>query len=171
MYLCETEQFEIELFICIKMDLALITYNGWCAIKPNQTKFKTRAEPKYRKYRQLPRMPNKRRRLTCVEDCRTVQRVSFWLFINNLIEFEYIILSDKFMSYNFYVSVLFSFFSFYQKRVFVYNLDRDSSCYSNECVIFYHSGFSDSSLLLYSQRFDRWELRPSSGVSCRIQEP
>ena len=28
--------FKIELFICIKMDLALITYNGWCAIKPNQ---------------------------------------------------------------------------------------------------------------------------------------
>ena len=30
--------FEIELFICIKMNLALITYNGWCDIKPNQTK-------------------------------------------------------------------------------------------------------------------------------------
>ena len=29
--------FEIELFICIKMNLALITYSGWCAIKPNQT--------------------------------------------------------------------------------------------------------------------------------------
>ena len=28
--------FEIEVFLCIKMDLALITYNG--AIKPNQTK-------------------------------------------------------------------------------------------------------------------------------------
>ena len=25
-------------FICIKMDLVLITYNVWCAIKPNQTK-------------------------------------------------------------------------------------------------------------------------------------
>ena len=25
-------------FICIKIDLALITYNGWCAIKPNQMK-------------------------------------------------------------------------------------------------------------------------------------
>ena len=24
--------------MCIKMDLTLITYNGWCAIKPNQTK-------------------------------------------------------------------------------------------------------------------------------------
>ena len=31
------ELFEIELFICIKMDLALITYNSWCAIKPNQS--------------------------------------------------------------------------------------------------------------------------------------
>ena len=30
--------FETELFICMKMDLALITYNNWCAIKPNQTK-------------------------------------------------------------------------------------------------------------------------------------
>ena len=29
--------FEIELFICIEMDLVLIAYNGWCAIKPNQT--------------------------------------------------------------------------------------------------------------------------------------
>ena len=29
--------FEIELFICLKMDLALITYNGWCTIKANQT--------------------------------------------------------------------------------------------------------------------------------------
>ena len=29
--------FETELFICIKMYLALITYNGWCVIKPNQT--------------------------------------------------------------------------------------------------------------------------------------
>ena len=29
-----TELFEIELFIYIKMDLGLITYNGWCAIKP-----------------------------------------------------------------------------------------------------------------------------------------
>ena len=28
----------IKLFICIKMDFALITYNGWCAIKPNKTK-------------------------------------------------------------------------------------------------------------------------------------
>ena len=27
----------MELLICIKMDLALITYNGWWAIKPNQT--------------------------------------------------------------------------------------------------------------------------------------
>ena len=34
-YLCWAELFEIELFMCIKMDLALITYNGWCAIKPN----------------------------------------------------------------------------------------------------------------------------------------
>ena len=31
--------FEIELFICIKMELELITYNGWCAIKPNQKLF------------------------------------------------------------------------------------------------------------------------------------
>ena len=34
-----TELFEIELFICTKMDLVLMTYNGWCAIKqtkPNQ---------------------------------------------------------------------------------------------------------------------------------------
>ena len=30
--------FEIELFVCIKMDLESITYNGWYAIKPNQTK-------------------------------------------------------------------------------------------------------------------------------------
>ena len=37
-YLSKTELFEIELIICIKMDVALITYNGWCAIKPNQTK-------------------------------------------------------------------------------------------------------------------------------------
>ena len=29
---------EKELFTCMKMDLVLITYNGWCAIKPNQTK-------------------------------------------------------------------------------------------------------------------------------------
>ena len=28
----------MELFICIKMNVALITYNGWCAMKPNQTK-------------------------------------------------------------------------------------------------------------------------------------
>ena len=33
--------FEIELFICFKMDLALLTYNGWCAIKPVQTRFLT----------------------------------------------------------------------------------------------------------------------------------
>ena len=33
-----TELFEIERFICVKMDLALITYNGRFAIKPNQTK-------------------------------------------------------------------------------------------------------------------------------------
>ena len=33
-----TELCEIELFIWIKMDFTLITYNGWCAIKPNQTK-------------------------------------------------------------------------------------------------------------------------------------
>ena len=37
-YLCETKLFEIELFICIKMHLALISYNGWCAIKPKQSK-------------------------------------------------------------------------------------------------------------------------------------
>ena len=29
---------EIELLICIQIDLALITYNDWCAVKPNQTK-------------------------------------------------------------------------------------------------------------------------------------
>ena len=28
--------FQIKLFICIKMDSTLITYNGWYAIKPNQ---------------------------------------------------------------------------------------------------------------------------------------
>ena len=32
-----TEIFEREQLICIKMDVAL-TYNGWCAIRPNQTK-------------------------------------------------------------------------------------------------------------------------------------
>ena len=37
-YLCKTELFEIELFTCIKIDLVLISYNRWCAIKPNQTK-------------------------------------------------------------------------------------------------------------------------------------
>ena len=37
-FVCKTELFEIELFIFIKMDLALITYNGWCTIKPNKTK-------------------------------------------------------------------------------------------------------------------------------------
>ena len=37
-YLCLTELFEIEMFICIKIDLVLIIYNGWCAIKSNQTK-------------------------------------------------------------------------------------------------------------------------------------
>ena len=37
MYLCLSELFEIELFICIKMELVLITYSGWCAIKPNHT--------------------------------------------------------------------------------------------------------------------------------------
>ena len=36
MYSHETELFEIELIICIKMDLPLITYKGWYAIKPNQ---------------------------------------------------------------------------------------------------------------------------------------
>ena len=40
LYLYETELFEIQLFICIKMDLALITFNGWRAIKRNQTKLK-----------------------------------------------------------------------------------------------------------------------------------
>ena len=30
--------FEMKLFIYIKMDLTWITYNSWCAIKPNQTK-------------------------------------------------------------------------------------------------------------------------------------
>ena len=33
------ELFEMELFIWIKMDL---TYNGWCAIKSNQSKLKER---------------------------------------------------------------------------------------------------------------------------------
>ena len=38
MSLCKTELFEIELFIYIKLDLALITQNGWCVKKhkPNQ---------------------------------------------------------------------------------------------------------------------------------------
>ena len=31
----KTELSEIEFFICIKMDLVLMIYNGWCAIKPN----------------------------------------------------------------------------------------------------------------------------------------
>ena len=35
-YLCKTELFEWELFICIKIDVALITCSGWYAIKPNQ---------------------------------------------------------------------------------------------------------------------------------------
>ena len=35
-YLCSTELFEIELFICIKIALALLTYNVWCAMKLNQ---------------------------------------------------------------------------------------------------------------------------------------
>ena len=39
-YFCKTELFEIEPFICIEMDLVLITYNGQCGIKPNQTKSK-----------------------------------------------------------------------------------------------------------------------------------
>ena len=37
MYLCQTELIEIELFICIKMDLAL-NNKGLYAIKPKQTK-------------------------------------------------------------------------------------------------------------------------------------
>ena len=41
LHIHSTELFEIELFICIKMDLALMTYKGWCAIKPNQTKTKS----------------------------------------------------------------------------------------------------------------------------------
>ena len=32
------EFFEVEMFICIKMDLRFVTYNGRCAINPNQTK-------------------------------------------------------------------------------------------------------------------------------------
>ena len=40
----EPVYFKIELFICIKMDLALITYNGWCAIKPNQTNMREENE-------------------------------------------------------------------------------------------------------------------------------
>ena len=34
----QTEFFEIELFKCIKIDMASRTYNSWCAIKPNKTK-------------------------------------------------------------------------------------------------------------------------------------
>ena len=37
-YICKTELSEIELFICIKMDLAWITYIGCCTIKRNQIK-------------------------------------------------------------------------------------------------------------------------------------
>ena len=37
-FVFSTELFEIGLFMCIKIDLALITYNGWYARKPNQTK-------------------------------------------------------------------------------------------------------------------------------------
>ena len=37
LFLYASELFEIELFIGIKIDLALITYNGGCAKKPNQT--------------------------------------------------------------------------------------------------------------------------------------
>ena len=40
-YLCQTDLFEIELLICIKMNLVLRTYNGWYVkkqTKPNQTK-------------------------------------------------------------------------------------------------------------------------------------
>ena len=33
-YLCLTELFEIGLFVCIKIDLAFIAYNGWFTIKP-----------------------------------------------------------------------------------------------------------------------------------------
>ena len=36
LYLCYTELFEMEPLICIKMDLALITYNDWCANKTKQ---------------------------------------------------------------------------------------------------------------------------------------
>ena len=32
--MCQTELFEIELIICIKMDLALNHLQGWYAIKP-----------------------------------------------------------------------------------------------------------------------------------------
>ena len=32
-----TESFEIELFICIIMDLVLNKHKGWYAIKPKQT--------------------------------------------------------------------------------------------------------------------------------------
>ena len=38
LYLHWTKLFEIELFIWIKMELPLLTYNGWCAVKLNQTK-------------------------------------------------------------------------------------------------------------------------------------
>ena len=33
-----TELLETELYICSKRNLALITKNGWCTIKPNQSK-------------------------------------------------------------------------------------------------------------------------------------
>ena len=36
-YICLTESFEIEMFICIKINWALITYNGLYSSKPNQT--------------------------------------------------------------------------------------------------------------------------------------
>ena len=39
-FVCLTELFEIELFICIKIGLAL-TYNGWYALKPKQTNKQT----------------------------------------------------------------------------------------------------------------------------------
>ena len=34
--LCLTELFEAEMFICLKMDLAL-NFNGWYVMKPNQS--------------------------------------------------------------------------------------------------------------------------------------
>ena len=41
MYFCSTELFEIELFICIKMDLALNNLQELICQKPNPTQTKS----------------------------------------------------------------------------------------------------------------------------------